>query len=325
MRSLGNTGIEIGPLVLGGNVFGWTADAATSHALLDQFTASGLNAIDTADGYSVWVDGHKGGESETVIGDWLAKNPGKRDKVVVMSKTGMDLGNGHDLSKARIIEAVDASLRRLRTDYVDVYFSHYPDPRTPYQETLSAYQQLMDQGKIRAIGASNHTPEQLMAAEDASVRFNLPRYQVIQPEYSLSRRAEFESRFRDYAMARDMGVVTYYALAAGFLSGKYRTPEDLKGKARGGSVQRYMDERGFRILDTLKKVADANKATQAEVAIAWVIAQQGVTAPIASATDTAQMDGLIRASQLKLLDEDINLLSEASRDWQYAAGKTPET
>lgn len=312
-RPLGTTGYAIAPLVFGGNVFGWTVDERQSHALLDRFVDHGFNAIDTADVYSRWVQGHAGGESETIIGNWLAANPGKRDQIVLFTKVGGDMGQGGKTLKAAWIEeAVEASLRRLRTDAIDVYFSHWPDPDTPHEETLAAYGRLLDAGKIRAIGASNFDAGQLGGALKASLDNGLPRYQVIQPEYNLYARAALEGPLLDLARQERMGVVSYFGLAAGFLSGKYRSEADLAGASRRDMVRRYLDARGLRILAALDAVADAHAATPAEVALAWIIARDGVTAPIASATGADQLDSLARAARLSLVTDEIAALDAAS-------------
>ena len=239
-RKLGRSGLEIAPLVFGGNVFGWTADEATSFSMLDRFTDAGLDAIDTADAYSRWVPGHVGGESETIIGKWLAADASRRGRITLITKVGVDLGpDRNGLSARRIVAAVEDSLRRLQTDYIDLYLSHYPDPGTPIEETLGAYDTLLKQGKVRAIGCSNYDNAQLRAALDAADAGKLPRYTVLQPEYNLLDRAGFESSLRDLCIAEDLGVITYYSLASGFLSGKYRSADDLGKSARGGRVEKY--------------------------------------------------------------------------------------
>jgi aryl-alcohol dehydrogenase-like predicted oxidoreductase len=312
-RPLGTTGYAIAPLILGGNVFGWTIDERTSHALLDRFVDHGFAAVDTADVYSRWVPGHAGGESETIIGNWLSANPGKRDQVVVITKGGGDMGQGGRTLKAGWIEeAVEASLRRLRTDHIDLYFSHWPDPDTPHEETLAAYGRLLDAGKIRAIGASNFDADQLAASLKASLDNGLPRYQVIQPEYNLYARAALEGPLLDLARQEGLGVVSYFALAAGFLTGKYRSEADLEGASRRDMVRKYLDDRGRRILAALDQVAEAHGAKPAEVAIAWIIARDGVTAPIASATSAPQLESLFRAAELSLGADEIAALDRAS-------------
>jgi aryl-alcohol dehydrogenase-like predicted oxidoreductase len=311
-RRLGRTDLSIAPLVLGGNVFGWTADEATSFDLLDRFAEAGLNAIDTADVYSRWAPGNKGGESEDIIGKWM-KSRGNRDKIVVITKVGSDMGQGKkDLSAAYIEKAVDASLKRLRTDAIDLYLSHWPDPATPYEETLGAYEKLLAKGKIRYAGCSNLDAGQLRAALNVASLRSLPRYEVLQPEYNLYDRSSFDGPLRDLCIAEDVGVITYFSLAKGFLSGKYRGKADLGQSERGEDVASYLNDRGMRILAALDAVSAKHSAKQAEVALAWVIARPGVTAPIASATKPSQMDSLIKAVSLKLSADDIAALDRAS-------------
>lgn len=312
-RLLGRSGIEIGPLVLGGNVFGWTADEATSFELLDRFIDAGLNAVDTADAYSKWVPGHHGGESETIIGNWLAASPSRRDRTVVITKVGSELApDRKGLSARHILSSAEESLRRLRTDHIDVYMSHRPDPGTPIEETLRAYETLIQQGKVRTIGSSNLTAAQLRDAEDVAVRERLPRYEVHEPEYNLYDRESFEGALRELCIREEIGVISYYSLASGFLTGKYRSAADLGQSPRGRGVAKYLNERGFRILAALDVIAAAHDATPAAVAIAWVIARPGITAPIASATSVAQLDSLIRAARLTLAPDDMQMLDAAS-------------
>jgi aryl-alcohol dehydrogenase-like predicted oxidoreductase len=311
-RRLGRTDLSIAPLVLGGNVFGWTADEKTSFDLLDRFVAAGLNAVDTADSYSRWVPGNKGGESETIIGNWM-KSRGNRDKVVVVTKVGSDMGQGkRDLSAAYIENAVDASLKRLKTETIDLYLSHWPDNDTPYEETLGAYQKLLAKGKVRYVGASNLDAGQLEAALKVASQKSLPRYEVLQPEYNLYDRGGFDGPLRDLCVKEEIGVITYFSLAKGFLSGKYRSKADLDKSPRGEGVSSYLDPRGFRILAALDAVSARHSAEPAEVALAWVIARSGVTAPIASATTLPQVESLIRAVELKLTPADIAELDAAS-------------
>jgi aryl-alcohol dehydrogenase-like predicted oxidoreductase len=313
-RKLGRSGLEIAPLVFGGNVFGWTADEATSFDMLDRFTDAGLDAIDTADAYSRWVPGHVGGESETIIGKWLAADASRRGRITLITKVGVDLGpDKKGLSARRIVAAVEDSLRRLQTDYIDLYLSHYPDPATPIEETLGAYDTLLKQGKVRAIGCSNYDTAQLRAALDAATAGKLPRYTVLQPEYNLLDRAGFESSLRDLCIAEDLGVITYYSLASGFLSGKYRSADDLGKSARGSRVEKYLNPRGMRVLAALDTVAAETGAQPAEVALAWLIAQRGVTAPIASATSVEQVDSLVRSVSLALSAQQLSLLDQASQ------------
>ncbi len=317
-RPLGHTGIDIAPLVFGGNVFGWTADESTSFALLDRFTAAGLNAIDTADVYSSWVPGHQGGESETIIGKWLKRSPDRRARTVVITKVGLQMGSDKGLAGKRIVAAAEASLRRLQTDYIDLYMSHFPDPAVPVEETLRAYETLIRQGKVKSIGTSNHSATQLQEALTTSASASLPRYEVLQPEYNLYNRSGYEGELRDLCIKEDLGVICYFSLAAGFLSGKYRSEKDLAGRNRGGMVKKYLNDRGYRILDALDAVAGAHKAVPAEVALAWLIARKGVTAPIASATTIEQLDNLVRATQLTLTPAEMELLSKASEEPESA-------
>ena len=313
IRPLGSTGLDIAPLVLGTNVFGWTADEATSFRLLDAFVDAGLNAVDTADAYSRWVPGHKGGESETIIGNWLAKNPGKRDKVVIITKVGADVGQGRrDLSEAWILKQVEESLRRLQVETIDLYLSHWPDPATPFAETLGAYDKLIRAGKVRAVGASNLDAAQMTEALKAAMDRNLPRYAVLQPGYNLFDRKPLEGPLLELCVAEGIGVITYYGLAKGFLSGKYRSKDDLGKSPRGGGVADYLTPRGFAILGVLDAVAGRHDATPAEVALAWIIARPGITAPIASATSLDQLASLVRATELTLDPADLTALDAAS-------------
>lgn len=311
-RALGKTGIHISPLVFGANVFGWTADKTRSFELLDRFTQAGLETLDTADMYSTWAPGNRGGESETIIGEWM-KARGNRDRIVLITKVGLEMGPGQKgLSAAWIERAVEDSLRRLQTDYIDLYFSHVFDENVPIEETLQAYERLLKVGKIRSIGASNHSAEQLAQALKVAAENGLPRYEVLQPQYNLYDRGSYEGALRDLAIAEGLGVITYYSLASGFLTGKYRSASDLQKSARGGGVKSYLNERGMHILATLDEVAANHAATPAEVALAWLMAQEGVTAPIASATSLSQLDCLIRSAQLVLSDEEVARLHESS-------------
>ncbi|KQV44435.1 MULTISPECIES: aldo/keto reductase [unclassified Rhizobium] len=311
-RTLGRTGLSIAPLVFGGNVFGWTADEKTSFALLDRFFDAGFNAIDTADVYSSWVPGNQGGESEAIIGKWLKHSGRPRDSAVIVTKVGSEMGPGKKgLKPGWIKQAVEDSLRRLQTDYIDLYLSHWPDPETPYEETLGAYDALLKEGKVRHVGASNLDATQLRAALDVSAAKNLPRYDVLQPEYNLYDRTSFEGALRNLCIAEEIGVISYFGLARGFLSGKYRTHKDLEGSARGGGIEKYLDGRGMRILGALDEVSADLGATQAEVALAWVAARRGITAPIASATSLKQLESLIKSATITLSDEACRLLNEA--------------
>jgi aryl-alcohol dehydrogenase-like predicted oxidoreductase len=310
-RKLGRTDLFIAPIVFGGNVFGWTADKETSFALLDRFAAAGLDAIDTADSYSTWAPGNKGGESEAIIGEWM-KARRNRNAMIVVTKVGSAMGPGKKGLSARYIEeAVEASLKRLQIDTIDLYLSHWPDAATPYEETLGAYQRLIAKGKIRCCGASNLNAGQLAAALQASKAKGLPRYEVLEPEYNLYDRAAFDGRLRDLCIAEGIGVITYYSLAKGFLSGKYRGEADLGRSPRGGGVKGYLNERGFRILAALDEVAARRGVEPAVVALAWIVARRGVTAPIASATSLAQVESLVRAATLELSAEDVAALDLA--------------
>lgn len=301
-RPLGKTGFSIAPLVFGGNVFGWTCDEKTSFAIFDAFVDHGFDAIDTADVYSRWADGNQGGESETLIGRWLQARPGMRDKVKIFTKVGSDLGlpGQKGLKKAWIQQAVENSLRRLNTDYIDLYFAHWPDPETPIAETLSAFHALQQAGKIRATGASNLDAQQLSAALEVARKEGLPAWQVLQPEYNLYHRSAFEGALCDLCISREIGVVTYYSLASGFLTGKYRQQADLAQSQRGSGLGKYLNPRGMRIIDTLEEVAAQHHAKPGEVALAWLMGREGVTAPIASATSVAQVESFARAAQLTL-------------------------
>ena len=311
-RPLGRSGLSIAPLVFGGNVFGWTIDEKTSFDLLDGFVDAGFNAIDTADVYSAWAPGNKGGESETIIGKWLKNNPAKRAKILILTKVGSDMGEGRKGLSARwIAQAVEDSLRRLQTDVIDLYQSHWPDA-TPDDETLGAYDKLIKAGKVRAIGASNLDAEQLKRALDVSAAKSLPRYESLQPEYNLYDRAKFDGALQELVLREDVGVITYFSLASGFLSGKYRSKADMGQSKRGNGVEKYLDARGLRILDALDGVAKRLEAKPAEVALAWVMARKGVTAPIASATSRDQLASLVRSADLKLSDEDSRALDTAS-------------
>lgn len=311
-RALGGSGIEIAPLVFGGNVFGWTADEARSFALLDRFTGAGLQAIDTADVYSRWAPGNKGGESETIIGRWMKLSPGRRQKTIVITKVGLELAPGQKgLAPARIAQAAEASLRRLQTEYIDVYLTHRPDPDTPIEETLRAFESLIRSGKVRAIGSSNGDAAQLREALSAAAKNGLPRFEVHQPEYNLYDRSSYEGPLRDLCIAEGLGVIPYYSLASGFLSGKYRSAKDLDKSVRGQSVAKYLDARGLRILKALDEVARAHEAKPAEVALAWLMAREGVTAPIASATTLDQLESLTHAVALELSAGELEMLTAA--------------
>lgn len=309
LRVLGRSSLMVSPLCFGGNVFGWTVDEPTSFALLDAWVEAGFNFVDTADVYSRWVPGHTGGESETVIGRWLAQGGGRRDKVVIATKVGMDKG----LSPQWITQAVEDSLRRLQVDCIDLYQAHKDDDATPLEETLECFAHLVKQGKVRAIGASNYGAARLEEALQTSDRLGLPRYESLQPNYNLYDRAEFERELLPLCLREHVGVIGYYSLAAGFLTGKYRSAEDASKSARGGGVvKKYVNERGLRILAALDEVAQGLGATPGQVAIAWLLAQPGVTSPIASATSLAQLQELVAAARLKLDADMLRKLDTAS-------------
>jgi aryl-alcohol dehydrogenase-like predicted oxidoreductase len=306
-RRLGRSDLMVSPLCLGGNVFGWTADEATSFKVLDRFVGAGLNFIDTADVYSAWAPGNSGGESETIIGNWL-KARRKRDEVVIATKVGWEKG----LSAAHIRTAVEDSLRRLQTDRIDLYQSHKDDPKTPLEDTLGAYAELMRAGKVRAIGASNYSAARLREALSVSARDGLPRYESLQPEYNLYERAGYETELEPLCRENGLGVICYYSLASGFLTGKYRSEADFGRSVRGQRMAKYLNERGRRILAALDEVAAQHRATPAQVALAWLIARPGLTAPIASATSVEQVDDLVAATRLSLDRASIERLTAAS-------------
>jgi len=309
-RRLGRSDLETAPIAFGGNVFGWTVDEPVSFALLDTFVDAGFNLIDTADGYSAWVPGNQGGESETIIGKWLARS-GKRDKVLIATKVAK-LARRPGLSAANIALAVEDSLRRLQVDTIDLYQSHQDDPATPIEETLGAYAKLIEQGKVRAIGASNFSAARLGESLAIAKKYNLPRYESLEPEYNLVSRAGYEAELEALVRKEDVGVISYYGLASGFLTGKYRSEADLAKSARGQGVRKYLDPRGLGILAALDEVALRRGATPAQVALAWLIARPGVTAPIASATSVAQLEEILAAAHLQLTAEEIAALNGAS-------------
>lgn len=305
-RKLGSSGLSIAPLVLGGNVFGWTADRAASFTVLDMFLDGGFNAVDTADVYSRWAPGHQGGESETVLGDWM-KERGSRDKVVVITKVGSEMPAGKGLKAAYIQSACDASLKRLKTDRIDLYFSHFPDKETPIEETLEAHQRLIDQGKVRSVGGSNYDAAGLKQALDAAGG-SRARYTVLQPHYNLLVRDQYEGGLENLCVKEGLGVIPYFALASGFLTGKYRSEADLGKSARGGGMKKHFNARGLAILAALDAVSKAHGATQAQVALAWLMARPSITAPIASATSATQLKELAAAAELKLSADDMKAL-----------------
>jgi len=310
-RTLGKTDLNISPIVFGGNVFGWTIDEKKSFEILDQFIESGFNFIDTADVYSRWVPGNNGGESETIIGNWLKKQ-NKRHDIIIATKVGSDMGQGKSLKKDYIINEVEHSLSRLQTDYIDLYFSHFDDESTPVEETLSAYETLIKAGKVRWIGASNFSADRLKESLLYSTEHSLPRYEVYQPGYNLYDRENFEQEHEKICLDYGLGVVSYYSLASGFLTGKYRSENDLNKSQRGGGIKKFLNERGFKILAALDEVAKKHHVEPASVALAWLIYRPSITAPIASVTDLSQLKSFTEAANLKLLPEDISLLDKAS-------------
>jgi len=311
-RKLGNSGLEVSPLAFGGNVFGWTVDEPTALKLLDFFVESGFNFIDTADSYSKWVPGNRGGESETIIGRWL-KMRGNREKVIIATKVGSEMSPSRKgLSKSYILSEVEDSLERLQTDYIDLYQSHYEDPETPLEETLEAYSQLIKLGKVRAIGASNYSAERFSMALKISQQHGYANYASLQPLYNLYDREAYETKLEPLCQEAGLGVITYFSLASGFLSGKYRSDKDIARSARREFVKKYLNDRGFLILKALDQVAKENNSTPARVALAWLIARPSVTAPIASATSLEQLKDLIDATKLQLDSSALELLNTAS-------------
>jgi len=319
-RKLGNSGLEVAPLAFGGNVFGWTVDEPTSFQLLDAFVSAGFNLIDTADIYSRWVPGNQGGESETIIGKWL-KRSRNRDKVLIATKVGIEMGpDMKGLSKPYILRAVEDSLRRLQTDYIDLYQSHKDDQETPLEETLSAFAQLIEQGKVRAIGASNYTAERLAESFKVSEQNGIPRYESLQPEYNLYDRADYEQHLEPLCVEKGLGVINYYSIASGFLTGKYRSEADLGKSARGEGIKKYLNERGRGILEALDQVAKRYDSNPTRVALAWLIARPSITAPIASATSLEQLNDLVEGTRLQVDQKAVELLNQASA-YSEAAGR----
>lgn len=310
-RPLGRSELVIEPLVLGGNVFGWTVDEQTGFEILDAFVDMGFSAIDTAEGYPNWVPGNPLGMSETIIGKWM-KARGNRDKVHVFTKVNSGNKSG-GLKPENIAASFEKSLERLQTDYVDLYFSHWPDPEASHEETLGAYDPLVRSGRVRVVGASNYTPQMVREAHEISIHKTLPRYEVLQPRYNLYDRSEWEGELQQAAAESEMGAIVYYSLASGFLTGKYRSKADMDKSQRGGGVEKYLDAKGEKILSALDQVAAANDATPAEVSLAWLVAQPGVTAPIASATSVEQVKSLAKGVRLKLSEDDLRTLSDAGR------------
>jgi aryl-alcohol dehydrogenase-like predicted oxidoreductase len=311
-RQLGNSGLTIAPLVFGGNVFGWTADEAASFRLLDRFIDAGFNCVDTADVYSRWAAGNSGGESETIIGKWL-KRRGRRDDVIVATKVGAEMApDRKGLAKSYILASVEGSLKRLQTDHIDLYQSHRDDAATPIEETLETYAQLVKAGKVRAIGSSNFDARRMGESLATSDRLGTPRYQTLQPNYNLYDRADFERELEPLCLEKGVGVISYYSLASGFLTGKYRSESDLGKSVRGRGIKKYLDDRGLRILAALDEVSAQLSATPAQIALAWLMARPSVTAPIASATSIGQLDELIKAAQIKLDADAVARLDKAS-------------
>lgn len=310
-RKIKNTDLEVAPINFGGNVFGWTLDEKQSFDILDQFVGGGFNFIDTADTYSWWVNG-KGGQSEEIIGKWL-KQRGNRNDLVIATKVGSETKeHGFDISKKHILKSVDESLARLQTDHIDLYYTHFDDNKTPVEETLEAYDEIIKAGKVRYIAASNLSPERLKASFEAAEKNNLPKYVALQPHYNLLEREKFETEYADLVKEYDLSVFTYWSLAAGFLTGKYRTEEDLAKSTRGEGVRKYLDEKGLEVLKALDHMSEKYETTQASVALAWLLANPLVTAPIVSATSESQLKTLFQAPELKLSSHDIELLNKVS-------------
>lgn len=311
-RKLGRSELEVSPVCFGGNVFGWTIDEATSFEILDAFIASGCNFIDTADVYSRWVEGNQGGESETILGSWM-KQRRNREHVIIATKVGSDMGDrGKGLSRSHILQAVDDSLHRLQTDYIDLYQSHIDDESTPIQETLETYAQLIRQGKVRAIGASNYRADRLVKALQISEQHGYPRYESLQPLYNLYDRADYEKDLEPLCLEQEIGVISYFSLASGFLSGKYRSEKDLSNSSRTGYVKKYLNPRGFRILEAIDELVKTYHTTPTTISLAWLIQRQSITAPIVSATKLQQLEEILKAISLKLDSASIELLDRAS-------------
>ena len=311
--SIGNTDLKVAPINLGGNVFGWTLDEKKSFEILDAFTAKGFNFIDTADMYSYWVDGGEGGQSETILGKWM-KARGNRKDIVLATKVGGENGlHPVDTSKKHILAAVDKSLQRLQTDYIDLYYTHFDDEKTPVEETLEADDEIIKAGKVRYIAASNISPERLEASFAASEKHGLPKYQALQPHYNLMEREGYESKYAPLAEKYNLTVFPYWSLAAGFLTGKYRSQDDLSKSVRGGSVEKYLNDKGLAVLASLDTVAAKHNTSQATVSLAWLMAQPYIGAPIASATSERQLQTIFNAPELHLDTEDLALLDKASQ------------
>ena len=313
MKKIGNTSLNCPPIIFGGNVFGWTADKNESYKLMDKMLELGINMIDSADVYSRWAKGNKGGESERIIGEYL-KDRGNREDLIITTKVGssMQQGGDKDISEAHIMKAIEDSLNRLKTDYVDLYFTHWDDDQTPVEETLGAYEKLIKQGKVRYIGASNLSAERLQESLDASNKYNLPKYEVFQPEYSLAVRDKFEGKIQHICMENNLGVTGYFSLASGFLTGKYQSEEDIKGTDREQFLKSYFDERGKKILKALKDISDHHNISQAAIALRWIMQRPGVTAPIASASKPEHLQSFKEAMNMELSTEEMENLNEAS-------------
>ncbi len=313
-KLLGKTDLKTPPIVFGGNVFGWTLDKKESFAILDEIYEMGFNFIDTADVYSRWAEGNSGGESEKIIGEWM-QSRGNRDKIISATKVGssMQQGGDKDISKKHIFTAVEDSLKRLKTDYLDLYFTHWDDNKTPVEETLSAYQKLIEEGKVRYIGASNLSAERLQASLDASKNDGLPKYQVFQPEYNLLERDKFEGKIKEICVENDLGVTNYFSLASGFLTGKYRQESDFEGQKRKDFVEKYLNRRGLQVLDTLDEIAKNHQVSNAAVALAWTMQKPGITAPIASATKSAHLTAFTEAVKLELSEQEMGVLDQVSK------------
>lgn len=311
-RKIKNTDLEVAPINFGGNVFGWTLDEKQSFDILDQFVGGGFNFIDTADTYSWWVNG-KGGQSEEIIGKWLNQR-GNRNDLVIATKVGSETKeHGFDISKKHILKSVDESLARLQTDHIDLYYTHFDDNKTPVEETLEAFDEIIKAGKVRYIAASNLSPARLKASFEAAEKNNLPKYVALQPHYNLLEREKFETEYADLVKQYDLSVFTYWSLAAGFLTGKYRTEEDLAKSTRGEGVRKYLDKKGLEVLKALDQISEKHETTQASVALAWLLANPLVTAPIVSATSESQLKTLFQAPELKLSSDDIELLNKVSQ------------
>lgn len=311
MRSLGSSEIQVAPLALGGNVFGWTADKRTSFEILDAFVDLGFNLIDTANIYSTWVPGNKGGESESIIGEWIKKS-GKRDRVCIATKVGMEMAGFKGLTKDQIFRSVEASLKRLHTDTIDLYQAHEDDPNTPLEETLSAFDQLVKQGKVRFIGASNYEVERLDQSLSLSQRLGITSYVSLQPYYNLYDRERFEKGLEPLCLEKQLGVLPYFSLAKGFLTGKYRSKDDLHKSPRGKGIERYLDDRGMRIIDALDAIAREHYVVPAALALAWLLQRKSVSAAIASVTSVKQLEELAKVNQIKLSFEEVVKLDSAS-------------